>query len=273
MLLLYVLARICQLYADKLSILTIVMLHVVPPAVFALLHGSMLYRLKGILVFTTFCLGFGALFESISLRTGFPFGHYYFTDVMGPKVVNVPILLVLAYLGIGYLSWVLALLILGYVDKPLVGLRVIVLPLLASFIMVAWDVSMEPDWATLDRAWIWRSGGAYFGVPLSNFFGWYLTAYLFYQSFALYCSAKPAPSTPLSRSYWRTAVLFYGICAAGNLLIIRLPMAPPVVTDPSGRQWMTMSILGACMLMSLFVMGPIALLAWLRLKEREFELL
>ena len=109
MFLLYVLARICQLYADKLSTLVIVMLHVVPPAVFALLHGSMLYRLKGILVFTALCLGFGALFESLSLRTGFPFGHYYFTDVMGPKVMNVPILLVLAYLGIGYLSWVLAL--------------------------------------------------------------------------------------------------------------------------------------------------------------------
>ena len=86
MLLLYALARICQLYADKHSSLAIVMLHVVPPAVFALLHGSMLYRLKGILVFTALCLGFGALLESLSLRTGFPFGHYYFTDVMGMRL-------------------------------------------------------------------------------------------------------------------------------------------------------------------------------------------
>lgn len=271
MLLLYVLARISQLYADKLPSLAIVMLHVVPPALFALLHGSMLYRLKGISVFTVFCLGFGALFESLSLRTGFPFGHYYFTDVMGPKVMNVPILLVLAYLGIGYLSWVLGLVILGYLDKPLVGVRVIALPLLASFIMVAWDLSMEPDWATLDRAWIWQNGGPYFGTPFSNFFGWYLTAYLFYQSFALYCRAKPVPPPPSSRNYWRIAILFYGICAAGNLLIVRLPMAPPVVTDASGKQWVTMSILRTCILISVFVMGPIALLAWLRLKERASD--
>ena len=272
MLLLYVLARLCQLYADKLPTLMIVMLHVIPPAVFALLHGSRLYRLKGMLIFTTFCLGFGALCESLSLRTGFPFGHYYFSDVMGPKVMQVPILLVVAYLGLGYISWILGLLILGYRDKHLVGVRVVALPLLASLIMVAWDLSMEPDWATIDRAWIWQGGGAYFGVPVSNFLGWYLTAYLFYQSFALYCRARPVLSPPSSQSYWRASILFYGICAAGNLLILRLPMAPPVVTDPTGRPWATENILGTCALMSVVVMGPIALLAWLRLKEQESEL-
>jgi hypothetical protein len=29
------------------------------------------------------------------LRTGFPFGHYYFTDVMGPKIFQLPVLLLL----------------------------------------------------------------------------------------------------------------------------------------------------------------------------------
>jgi uncharacterized membrane protein len=135
-LLLYVLARLCQLYADRLSTLLILILHVIPPAIFAIIHGSILYRLKGIAIFAAFCLGFGGLAEGISLRTGFPFGHYYFTDAMGPRVLNVPVLLVLAYLGIGYASWVSALLILGHLDEPINGVRIFALPLLASFIML-----------------------------------------------------------------------------------------------------------------------------------------
>jgi uncharacterized membrane protein len=214
-LLLYLQARICQLFADQLSSLLIVVLHVVPPAAFALVHGSIVYRPKGILLFAVTCLSVGVASESLSLRTGFPFGHYYFTDVMGPKVWSLPVLLVLAYLGIGYCSWVLAVLILGVREKPLHAFHAVAVSALAAFIMLAWDLSMEADWSTVDKAWIWRDGGLYFGVPVSNFFGWYLTAYLFFQIFALYCSSRGlAPSrTPIR--YWRMPILMYAICALG----------------------------------------------------------
>jgi uncharacterized membrane protein len=257
----YVLARLAQLYADQFPTLLIVILHVVPPAAFALVHGSVLYRWRGILTFTLFCLGVGGISESLSLRTGFPFGRYHFTEVMGPKFLGLPLLLVLAYLGLGYLSWVLALLILGYRNQPLRGVRVTAMPLLASFLMLAWDLSMEADWSTLDRAWIWREGGPFFGVPVSNFFGWFLTAYMFYQAFAVYCHVPSTPTRICSRSCWRAALLFYGCCASGNLLIVRLTMAPPVVSDASGRDWRTRDILAVIVLMSLLVMLPMTLLA------------
>ena len=119
----YALGRICQLYPDKVPALLIVILQVVPPAVFALVHGSILYRVKGMAVFTGFCLGVASISETLGLRTGFPFGHYHFTSLMGPKLLQMPVLLVLAYLGIGYCSWVLGLLILRNRDKPLMGAR------------------------------------------------------------------------------------------------------------------------------------------------------
>lgn len=273
MLLLYGLARILQLYAGRASTLLIVVLHVVPPALFALAHGSALYRAKGISVFTFFCLGFGTLAESVSLRTGFPFGHYYFTDLMGPKIFQLPVLLALAYLGIGYVAWILALLILGQVDKPLRGTRILALPLLASLIMTAWDLSMEPAWSTLDRAWIWRDGGAYFGTPVSNFFGWYLTAFLYYQAFALYCRASPTPAASLPRSFWHPAILFYAVCALGNLLILKGPVASPFVADAAGHRWLTAHILANCALISLFVMAPFALLAQMKVCKRTVKAL
>jgi uncharacterized membrane protein len=274
-LLMYVVARICQLYADRLPALLIVVLHVVPPALFALVHGSFLYRPRGLAIFAAFCLGFATLAESVSLRTGFPFGHYYFTDLMGPKIFQLPVLLALAYLGIGYVAWILALVILGYADKPINGKYVLVLPLLASLIMVAWDLSMDPSWSMLDRAWIWQYGGGYFGVPVSNFTGWFLTSYFYYQAFALYCRANPTPTPkgPWRQRFWLPAILFYAVCGLGNVLILKQPMAPPVVTDAAGKRWLTADILGNCVLVSLLVMVPIALLAWLKARERPAEVL
>src|SRR5271156_1319121 len=264
-LLLYVVGRILQLYADRVPPLLIVVLHVLPPAAFALLHGSLLYRLRGTLVFTILCLGSGTFFESLSLRTGFPFGHYYFTDLMGPRLFQLPILLALAYLGMGYLSWVLALLILGHKTNPPLSSRVVLLPLIASCIMVAWDLSMDPVWANIDHAWVWKQGGPYFGVPISNFLGWFLTTYLFYQAFALYLRRR-APLL-LPTSLWRLPVLFYAACGAGNILLAAQPATPAVVTDPSGRPWLISDIIHATVLVSLFVMGAFTLMAWLRLRS------
>jgi putative membrane protein len=260
----YALGRICQQYPGTIPVLGIVSLQVVPPAVFALVHASILYGVRGMLTFTAFCLGVAGLCESLSLRTGFPFGHYFFTGLMGPKVLEVPILLVLAYVGIGYCSWVVAVLILGYRDKPIGGARVAALPLLAALIMMAWDLSMDPIWATLDKAWMWRDGGVYFGVPISNFLGWYLTAYLFYQAFALYLRANPTQTRRMQLSFWRAPVVVYGICALGNLLVFREGLFAPTGTDATGRVWITGDILMASVVVSLLVMTPFAVLAWWR---------
>ena len=273
----YAIARISQLYASQIPTLLIVELHVIPPALIALAHGSVLYRAKGMSVFVVFCLGFGTLAESLSLRTGFPFGRYYFTDVMGPKILQLPVLLALAYLGIGYTSWILALLILGYADKgyadkPLRGMRVLALPLLASLIMIAWDLSMDPTWSLLDQAWVWQDGGAYFGVPVSNFFGWFFTAYLYYQTFALYCRSNPTPASHSRQGFWAPVVLLYALCALGNTLVLKQPMTPPFVIDAAGRRWLTADILHNCLLVSLLVMLPFALFAWPKTRQPVAEM-
>src|ERR1700761_109548 len=100
LLLIYAVARVLQIFPERVPVWLVVLLHVVPPALFAFLHGQRVYGLKGILVFLGVGLTVGVFFESLSLRTGFPFGHYVFTDVMGPKIVQLPVLLALAYVGV-----------------------------------------------------------------------------------------------------------------------------------------------------------------------------
>ena len=263
----YAAARLLQAFPGKVPMLAIVALHVLPPILFALLHGAMLYTTRGILIFFAICLLVGNIFENLGVRTGFPFGGYYFTDVMGPKLFAAPILLGLAYLGMAYLSWTLARVILGGMRNPLTGPRVVTVPLVAAFIMVAWDLSMDPVWSTIVHAWIWRNGGKYFGVPISNFLGWYLTVYLIFQLFALYMRGRATNVDRLPSNYWQLAVLVYGIAAAGNLLLLIPHAGPAVVLDATGVQWRVSEIVGASALVSMFLMGGFVLLALLRLNN------
>src|ERR1700730_7903918 len=75
---------------------------------FGLIHGAIRYGIGGIALFLALCLGISNVMENIGVLTGFPFGHYHYTDVLGPKLFLVPLLIGPAYFGTGYLSWVLA---------------------------------------------------------------------------------------------------------------------------------------------------------------------
>jgi uncharacterized membrane protein len=257
----YGVGRVLQLFAGRVPNLLIVLCHVAPPAVFVAVHGSRTYGRRGMVMFYALCLGVGSLMESLSLRTGFPFGHYHFTGLMGPQVAGLPILLALAYLGMGYASWILTLAILGNRTQSLAGSQVLVAPLCASFVMVAWDFSMDPVWANLDHAWVWEQGGAYFGVPLSNFGGWFLTVFLFYLLFAMTLrkiAPAPQPASP------RWAILLYAVSGLGNLLQILPAGTPAVIVDASGRQRMAADILHVCFLVSVLAMLPFAVMGWAR---------
>jgi uncharacterized membrane protein len=267
LLLLYVIGRILQLFAGRLPNLIIVVFHVLPPAFFAFVHGARIYRSRGIVVFAGLCLGVATFFESVSLRTGFPFGHDRFTDLMGPKISGLPVLLALAWVGMGYLSWVVSLVLLGDENKLLSGRRIVLMPLVASFVMTSWDFSMEAVWADVDRGWIWRDGGSFYGVPTSNFLGWLLTTYVFYQLFALYLRKRER--VPARVGHWLLAILFYALSALGNLFVIAPLSLDGVFVDATGKHWMIANILRTSRLVSVFLMVPLSLIAWFRVSVYE----
>ncbi len=241
--------------------LVIVSLHVIPAALFALWHGAAAYRLRGIAVFVVICLVIGNGFENLSILTGFPFGHYYFTGLMGPRLLRVPIFLGLAYVGMGYVSWTLGRLLVAGTRPRFTGSEIVTVPLAAGFVMVAWDLSMDPIWSTVMRAWIWLRGGAYFGVPVSNFLGWYLTIYVIYQLFSLYLRKRASDGGPVTAGHWRLAVVFYAVSALGNLVLLA-DGGTSLATDATGAVWKISSIVAASALVSIFVMGAFAFFAW-----------
>ena len=72
---------------------------------FALIHGAERYGWSSILVFVIICLVVSNVSENLSILTGFPFGRYYYSDVLGPKLFLVPVLIGGAYTGVGYLHF------------------------------------------------------------------------------------------------------------------------------------------------------------------------
>ncbi|HUE42282.1 MAG TPA: carotenoid biosynthesis protein [Candidatus Sulfotelmatobacter sp.] len=263
----YAVSRVLQAFPQRAPLLATVVLHVLPPLLFALLHGRVLWGWRGILVFFTICSAVSGAVEKIGITTGFPFGRYFFTDAMGPKISGVPVFLGLAYLGMAYLSWFVASLILGWEHRNLTGWRVVALPAFAAFVMTSWDFCLDPVWSTIVRAWIWTDGGAYFGVPISNFVGWYVNVFAIYLLFALYLRRRATKPEAMPTRFWRIALVFYGVSVVGNFFNV-IPHTTDNVADATGKLWPLGEITGACALATVFTMGAFLLLACIRLADR-----
>jgi len=191
--------------------------------ILAVFHGTERYGKKNILIFflITWLVSFS--FENLSIATGFPFGFYHYSPSLG--LLTVPLIIIFAYFAIGYLSWVLSHVLTGQYHKKLEGKQIFIVPFIAAFIMVMWDLSVDPISSTLQGLWVWTYPGAYFGVPISNFFGWFLVVYLFFQIFALYLSKYDSVNEKIvsklsNKTYWAEAVAVYGITGLGTILSI-----------------------------------------------------
>jgi uncharacterized membrane protein len=187
--------------------------------VFVLLHGSRRYGWDDLFVFftITFLLSWSA--EAASIAVGFPFGEYHYTELLGPKIGPVPMAIMPAYFAAGYLAWTMATVFLGNLGTGIERRNLVLVPVLSSFIMVMWDFCLDPIRSTIEGAWIWEEGGAYHGVPISNYLGWYLTVFVIFQVFALYLFKFAVNErVEQSKTYWYLAPVMYFGLALGFLL-------------------------------------------------------
>jgi uncharacterized membrane protein len=233
-----------------------------------LFHGASTYGWRGIVFFIVVCLGVSNAFENLSILTGFPFGWYHYGDKMGPRLFLVPLLIGPLYFGVGYLSWTLARAILGDANGRLAGRLVYATPIVAGFIMVCWDLTIDPKMSTITSNWIWRDGGSYFGVPVANFLGWYLTVYVFLQVFALY--ARRLSATPdRIPGYWAKPLLAYSSIVIAPILSLTLSSASGAVSDATGHAWQIRDIQAVTALVGIFTVLPFWLLALFRVPRPE----
>jgi len=228
-----------------------------------------MYGLMGAALLVGACLLITFTIENIGVATGIPFGRYHFNvDRSLPYIGAIPIIVGPLYFGIGYYAWIVAGILLDDADLRLdARFNTVALPIAAAFITVQWDVVVDPAASTLQGAWQWHQGGGYFGVPLSNFIGWYATVWLVFQSYALMIHRRPALFRPVSRQGLERlrllAVLIYLAMGLSQILPY-LADAEIAVLDQSGATWRSRDLRETAVIVMAFSMLPSGIFALLK---------
>ncbi|HGJ64041.1 TPA: carotenoid biosynthesis protein [bacterium] len=110
------------------------------------------------------------IIELIGSKTGIPFGVYHYTDILQPQLLGVPLLIPLAWLMMLPPSWAIARSIFKSISP-------VKLALLGGLAFTAWDLFLDPQMVRWNL-WVWKTEGAYFGIPIINFIGWFVSAVL-----------------------------------------------------------------------------------------------
>lgn len=241
---------------------------ILAPVLFVLLHAPREIGWPRLAVFFALAFGISWSYESLSIATGIPFGHYQYTDNLGPKLGTVPLLIMPAYFGVCYISWLITRLLLdhGRGDGRRSGLVPMVL--VASFVMVMWDVAMDPSRATVSKAWIWHHGGAYFGVPFVNFVGWFMcVATIFLAYGAIETRFAATRETPDRQAYAQALGLYAAIFVEFVAYLVFTPTG--TVADATGHVWKLRDIYQSLGLVAIFTMGFVLLLGFLTLQRNR----
>ncbi|MFB6122584.1 MAG: bisanhydrobacterioruberin hydratase [Haloferacaceae archaeon] len=108
--------------------------------------------------------------ESVGVHTGVPYGEFAYGVDLGPMVAGVPLGLPLFFVPLVFDAYLLTLLALG----RRAGARHRRVPVAVGAVLLV-DAVLDPGAVSLGF-WTYAAPGAFYGVPLSNFAGWLLSA-------------------------------------------------------------------------------------------------
>lgn len=113
----------------------------------------------------------GFIAEILGVHYGFIFSPYNYTSVLQPQLLGVPLVMLSAWM-----------VLVSYVRQMLAGLKLSVWleAVLAAAWMTAIDLVIDPLAANQLGYWRWEQSGAYYGIPLHNFIGWFVVSLLIF---------------------------------------------------------------------------------------------
>jgi putative membrane protein len=149
-------------------------------------------------------LAFGVAIEAIGTRTGLPFGRYEYT-APGPSLLGVPWLV-----PAGWWSFTLVAL----ASAPVRGRA-----WLAPLALVAWDLGLDP--LMVDRGFWTFARQDWFGVPISNFLGWYLSGLVLTWALQRLLPGMREERAPALRGVFAVQAFLIGF----GLVLFGLPLA------------------------------------------------
>jgi putative membrane protein len=155
----------------------------------------------------------GWIAEELGATRGWFFGHYTYTDVLGPRIGAVPAIIPLMWFALCYVAYVLSNLIVwqSAVDGPGPAGRAVVMALLAAMLVTAYDLGADPYMVYVLKAWIMQdTTGWWFGETVQGFAGWMEVSFTIVLLFRLSLRGRPArPALPVARRHCLVPLALY----------------------------------------------------------------
>ena len=175
-------------------------------------HSVVVKGVKQTVAFFLICILIGWFVEFIGHNYGWFFGHYNYTDTLGPRVGGVPILISITWAFIVYSSFMIIDWLIGMKGRARVRtwwgktLWSALVAAATATMVCAWDLMVDPMatsgvwWkvAGKDPWWYWFHGGPYLrelpgkegmgmpGIPIGNFVGWWIAPFVMVFIFYLF---------------------------------------------------------------------------------------
>jgi len=187
---------------------------------FACCWASAIHLLGGraALRFVVIGVVLGWIAEEMGATRGWLFGSYTYTDVLGPRLGAVPMIIPLMWFALCYIAYVISNLIVW--QSPSDGApalhQQITMSLLAAMVVTAYDLGADPYMVYTLKAWIMaKTDGWWFGETLEGFVGWMTVSFTIVLLFRLSVrKLPPVPALPASRWHMLVPLAIYG----GNML-------------------------------------------------------
>jgi putative membrane protein len=168
--------------------------------------------------------------ELAGTTVGLPFGAYHYTDGLGVKwFAHVPVLIPASWFMMALPSFAIAS---RRFPQHALG-RVA----LGSFILLSWDLALDPAMSFATKYWVWNGIGQYYGMPLLNLLGWFVTGVVIMLVFEVMRVGRWTTMLPA-----RWLIAFYG----ANLLL-------PVGMSVAAGLWGAVVATGVAMLVAWLV--------------------
>ncbi|QXE00236.1 carotenoid biosynthesis protein [Terribacillus sp. DMT04] len=161
------------------------------------------------------------LIEALSVYSGFPFGEYRYTPMLGLPILNVPFTIAIAWVGFIVNSTMISTQKNKWLRALETGTWVVLIDLILDPVALAWDF------------WQWNEGGFYYGIPATNFITWFILAAVLSLLLPL---QKDKAANHASFRLLQLMFLFFGLLALKKGFVIVAGLAIVFVLITQGRK-------------------------------------
>jgi len=203
-----------------------------------------LYGERSARIFLATGAALGWFAEQMGSSRGWFFGSYSYTDVLGPRLGDVPLVIPFMWFGLCHIGFLMASLVLWRQPAPAGGWRSgLLAAALSAMLVTAFDLGADPYFVYQLKAWIMaETDGDWYGETVRGFEGWLIV------SFTIVCTfqalARPRLEAAPDAAGARAALVPIGLYAF--MLAYQLAFTQPVALKVTAFFAMGIPLLIAC---------------------------